>query len=103
MKLLVWSPLTLVLVLVLSCPAQPLPAVTMPDAKTEAAVFCSEELYLASIQPNPYGFAKATLASLWFARNAAETAKDILQAAKETDNMLSFSTALMRITKTSTS
>src|ERR1017187_5815211 len=101
MKLLVWIPLTLVLVL--SCPAQPLPAVTMPDAKTEAAVFCSEELYLASIQPNSYGFAKATLASLWFARNAAETAKDIQQAAKETDNMLSFSIALMRITKTSTS
>lgn len=100
MKLLVWSPLTLVLVL--SCPAQPLPAVMMPDARTEAAVHCSEELYLATIEPNPYGFAKASLASLWFARNAAESARGISQAATEADNMFSLSTALLRITKTAT-
>lgn len=100
MKLLVWSPLTLVLVL--SCPAQPLPAVAMPDARTEAAVHCSEELYLATIEHTPYGFAKASLASLWFARNAAESARGISQAASESDNMFSLSTALLRITKTAT-
>jgi hypothetical protein len=100
MNSLVWIPLTLLLVL--SCPGQPLPTVVMPDAKTEAAVHCSEELYLASIELTPYGFAKGSLASLWFARNAAETAKGIRQATDEADNMFTFSIALMRITKTGT-
>jgi hypothetical protein len=50
----------------------------------------------------PYGFSKAVLVSLWYARNAAESGNEIKEAGKESDNYFSYITALMRITKTST-
>jgi hypothetical protein len=50
----------------------------------------------------PLEFAKANLTSLWYARNAAESAGAIEKAVKETDNWFSLLTAMMRITKTST-
>jgi hypothetical protein len=57
------------------------------------------------LQPEPltpYGFAKATLVSLWYARNAAERANEIKEPPRETDNYLPWLAAMMRITKTST-
>jgi hypothetical protein len=49
-----------------------------------------------------YGFAKAALVSLWYARNAAQRSTDVKKASRESTNPLSFTTALMRITKLST-
>lgn len=71
----------------------------MPESKAEAIAACG------LLQPEPltrFGFAKATLVSLWYARNGAERGKEMKQAANETDNPFSFVTAMMRITKTST-
>lgn len=74
-------------------------SVPLPESKAEALAVCG---VIGSEPLTPYGFAKATLVSLWYARNAAERGNEIKQAAKETDNAFSFLTAMMRITKTST-
>jgi hypothetical protein len=50
----------------------------------------------------PYGFARAALISLWHARNGAARGNEIKKAGQESDNMFTFQTAMMRITKTST-
>src|SRR2546427_12158286 len=50
----------------------------------------------------PYGFAKATLVSLWHARNAAQHSEDLKKETKEATTYFSFVTAMMRVTKTST-
>ena len=71
-----------------------------PDSISEELVVCP-----GLLQPEPltpYGFAKGTLVSLWFARNAAERATEIKKSEKESDNYFSFMTAMMRITKEST-
>jgi hypothetical protein len=75
--------------------------VNVPDATAEALVVCPE-LHTAAPQLTPYEFAKATLVSLWYARNAGDRSKEIKEAAKETDNMFSYVTAMMRINKMST-
>jgi hypothetical protein len=72
----------------------------VPDSKAEALVVCG--LLLRPEPLTPYGFAKATLVSLWYAQSAAEHSNEIKQAARETDNSFSLMTAMMRITKTST-
>ncbi len=76
-------------------------ATTAPGSKAEALAVCSvsdsEQLSLT-----PYGFAKATVISLWYAKTAAERGNEIKKASEATDNMFSFITAMMRITKTST-
>lgn len=90
------SPLTAAILLFASV----LSSAQVPDWKAEALVVCP-----GLLQPEPLtppGFAKATLVSLWYARNAAERANEIKQSARETDNYLSWLAAMMRITKTST-
>jgi hypothetical protein len=57
---------------------------------------------IVSEPPTPYGFAKGTLASLWYAKNAANRGDEIKKVAKESDNMFSLVTGMMRVTKTST-
>lgn len=57
------------------------------------------------LQPEPlsrYGFAKASLVSLWYAKTGAELGNEIKKAGKEADNTFSFVTAMMRISKIST-
>ncbi len=76
-------------------------AVRAPDPNAEALVVCSQDLH-SSPEFTPYGFARATLTSLWYARNGAERGNEITKAAKATDNAFSLFTAMMRITKTST-
>jgi len=75
--------------------------VATADSNAEAMVVCPADLN-SSPEFTPYGFTKATLTSLWYARNAAERSTEITEAAKETDNAFSLFTAIMRITKTST-
>jgi hypothetical protein len=70
------------------------------DSKAEALASCA--ISLEPAQLTPYGFAKAVLGSLWYARNAAERGNEIKQFGKETDNYFSWMTAMMRINKTST-
>jgi hypothetical protein len=77
-----------------------LPAAQSSAPNAEAMVNCPELLKPEPL--TPYGFAKATLVSLWYARNAAQRSADVKKAAHETTNPLSFTTALMRITKLST-
>jgi hypothetical protein len=72
----------------------------VPTADAENMVNCPELLHAEPL--TPYGFAKATLVSLWYARNAAQRSVEIKKAAKESTNELSFMTAMMRIAKTST-
>ena len=72
----------------------------IPDARAEAAVSCP-----VLLQPEklvPYGFAKATLVSLWYAKTAAEHASEIQRISQAGDSAFSFMTEVMRITKTST-
>lgn len=71
-----------------------------PASKTEALVTCNELL-----QPEPkthYGFAKATLVSIWYARNASERASEINPDQGEKANPISVLTAIMRAVKNST-
>jgi hypothetical protein len=77
-----------------------LPGAQSPGSNAEAMVNCPELLKPEPL--TPYGFAKATLVSLWYARNAAQRSADVKKAVRETTNPLSFTTALMRITKLST-
>lgn len=72
-----------------------------PETQAEALAACS----LTDLEPltiTPYGFAKGTLVSLWYAKNAANRGDEIKKVAKETDNMFSFVTGMMRVIKTST-
>ncbi len=89
-------PLTAIILLFASV----LSTAQVPDSKTEALVS-----YPALLQPEPltpYGFAKATLVSLWYARNGAERSTEFKRAASETNNSFSYLTATMRIIKSST-
>ena len=70
-----------------------------PDVQAETLAACS---LIVSEPPTPYGFAKATLVSLWYARTAANRADEIKKAANESNNMFSLVTGLMRVTKTAT-
>jgi hypothetical protein len=71
----------------------------IPESSQEALASCG--LFVAGTEPlTPYGFAKATLVSLWFAKTAAERGSEMRKV--ETDNMFSFMTAMLRITKTAT-
>jgi len=70
------------------------------ETSTETLVVCPGVIPPHAL--TPFEFAKSHLVSLWYARNAAETAGEIQKAGKETDNWFSFLTAMMRITKTST-
>jgi hypothetical protein len=72
-----------------------------PESQQEALASCG--LIGAGTEPlTPYGFGKATLVSLWFAKTGAERGSEMRKAAGETDNMFSFMTAMLRISKTAT-
>jgi hypothetical protein len=76
-------------------------ATTAPDSNAEVLAICS----VVDSEPftlTPYGFAKATVVSLWYAKTAAERGNEIKQASEGTDNIFSFITAMMRINKAST-
>jgi hypothetical protein len=76
------------------CPAN----TQVPNANNEALVDCPE------IRPEPltpYGFAKAALVSLWYARQAAERGSEI-ETANKADNSFSYLTQMMRIAKSAT-
>jgi len=75
-------------------------AAQFTNRKREALVACPT----IQTQPlTPYGFARATLESLWYARNAVKDATaEIKQAQSETENPLASLTAMMRSTKIST-
>jgi hypothetical protein len=80
------------------CLAQKHPAPSRTE--TEASVTC---FYLVPPAPvTPFGFAKSTLASLWYARDSAELGKKIPEETKDADNFFALKTALMRVAKTST-
>jgi hypothetical protein len=70
-----------------------------PEIQAENLASCAIEI---SEPPTPYGFAKGTLVSLWYAKNAANRGDEIKTVAKESDNMFSLVTGMMRVTKTST-
>ena len=68
-----------------------------PDA--EALVSCP---IVFQPEPPPYGFAKAVLISLWYAKTAAERGNEMAEEIKKADNEFSQVTAMMRTTKIST-
>lgn len=89
----------------ISCVAQTrstVHATAVPDSKAESLVSCSALLYSTTQATSHYDFAQATLASLWYARNAAERGNEIKKAGKDSENFFSLITAMLRITKTST-
>jgi hypothetical protein len=71
-----------------------------PDANAEALVNCPGLLLPEPL--TPYGFAKTTLVSLWYARNADQHSAEITQAKNESNNSFALMTATMRATKMST-
>jgi hypothetical protein len=71
------------------------------EAATADSTFCLSESPPPK-QLTAYEFAKATLASLWYARNGANRGAEIQQATNEANNPISLITAWMRINKTST-
>jgi hypothetical protein len=74
-------------------------AAQVPDANAEAMVNCPD---LRHPEPlTPYGFAKATLVSLWYAKNADRSA-ELTKATNDSKNYLAWMTAMMRTTKMST-
>lgn len=75
-------------------------AAQVPNTNAEALVNCPVVLELEPLVP--YGFAKAALVSLWYARSAALRSAEINQAANESSNYFTLMTAMMRITKMST-
>jgi hypothetical protein len=68
--------------ILLSAPALSAAQVSGPSA--EAMVNCPELLKPEPL--TPYGFAKATLVSLWYARNAAQRSTDVKKASRESTN-----------------
>jgi hypothetical protein len=70
-----------------------------PDVQAENLAACS---VIVAEPQTPYGFAKAALVSLWYAKTAANRADEIRQAANDSTNMFSLVTGLMRVTKTAT-
>ena len=72
-----------------------------PETNVEATVVCSEDVQ-SSPEITPYGFARATLTSLWYARNTSDLDREIEKGEKEADNYSSFLATMMRVTKTST-
>lgn len=71
----------------------------VPDANAEAMVNCPGSLLPDPL--TPYGFAKATLVSLWYAKNADHSA-ELTKATNDSKNYLAWMTAMMRTTKLST-
>lgn len=72
----------------------------VPTSKAEARVACN-----ALLLPEPktaYGFAKATLVSLWYARNAARRSSEMKPQPGETETPLSTVTSMMLAIKNST-
>jgi hypothetical protein len=69
-----------------------------PKAENTAAC----PLFIQSDPPTPYGFAKANLASLWYARNAVKDALVEMKQAQDEQNSFAALTAMMRSTKIST-
>lgn len=70
-------------------------------SNSEALAVCTA----ADLEPpalTPYGFAKATAISLWYAKQAAERGDEIKALTQQTDSMFSFVTGMLRINKTST-
>jgi hypothetical protein len=88
------------LIATLPCAAQD-GSVSIPDSNAEALAVCAV-LESPPKRFTPYEFARATLVSLWYARNAAERSREMNQAANGASNSFSAVTAMMRITKTST-
>lgn len=94
-------------ILLLLCVVALTPALCLAQKKsapsrtqTEATVTCISLIPPAPI--TPFGFAKSTLLSLWYARNSAELGKKIPEETKDADNFFTLKTALMRVSKTST-
>jgi hypothetical protein len=69
-------------------------------SKAEANVSCSP---VVQVEPlTPYGFARANLASLWYARNAVRDAMAEMKQSQNETSAFSTLTAMMRGTKLST-
>ena len=68
--------------------------------KAEAAVACP--LFVQTDSLTPYGFARANLTSLWYARNAVTDAVVEMKQANDDATAFSLLTAMMRGTKIST-
>jgi hypothetical protein len=86
-------------VIILSCSAPAVAQSPYVETNTEAMVVCpgvTPPKALTSV-----AFANSQLVSLWWARNAAST-EEIDKAGQESPTWLSFVTALMPVTKTST-
>ena len=67
---------------------------------TGARVVCATEFRPAAL--SQYGFARAMLESLWYARTAVKDAAKEIQQGQKTGDSLAFLTASMRATKLST-
>ncbi len=87
------------LLFALPCISQTLSAPA--ESRAEALAVCSA-VDTEPLTLTPYGFAKATAISLWYARNAAERGNEIKKMSRGMDNMFSWITAMMRINKTAT-
>src|SRR4030095_11505354 len=66
------------------------PALAFSENRNEAEVVCPA----VSANPSftPFSFAKATMMSLWYARNAAREGQEGAEAAKSSENYLSLMT-----------
>jgi hypothetical protein len=71
-----------------------------PASKTESPAVCNE--LLLSTPKTPYGFAKATLVSLWYARNASERASEMTPEQADEATPVAILTAMLRALKNST-
>jgi hypothetical protein len=69
------------------------------ESPAETLVVCRGLLQPQS--STPLGFAKATLVSLWYARNASERGNEMKQGGYDADYMFSHQTALLSLSKTS--
>ena len=69
--------------------------------RSERIVPCPE-VNSTSTDSTEFGFAKAALVSLWYARNSMELGSEAKQVGQEAQSQLGFLTAMMRITKQST-
>jgi hypothetical protein len=70
-----------------------------PNAKAEALVNCAS---VPEPDPTPYGFAKAGLISLWYAKNASDRSKEMTADVDKASSAFGKMTAMMRTTKEST-
>lgn len=93
-----------VALLTLSAAAAPtsltVPPLQDSETNAEALVVCSDVAATSTL--SALDFARSNLTALWYARNAAKHAEEILETSKQSDSDLSLLTGLMRITKLTT-